>query len=445
MDYPDQVAAESVDSFILESVLIESDRLSVSVGIENVTTDLDVYEHLDKPYLTGSLIFVDSQGVFTGIDFIGGERVTVKIRSTRKNSKTIKKVFYVTSVMNTQKVNDHNEAIGLYLIEDIGYFSNLINVNKSYKGSCSQIISTISKEFFNKSVTSIGIDTQSKFTAIVPNLNPIEAVSWIKNKSTDVNGFPFFLYSTLVEDNFKFSSLTSLLGQSTMNPDVPFTFWQNSTTSNNRTIQRRTINAYSYADAENLFELIRDGVVGSNYVYLDTFNGVQTQFQFDIMKDALTPYVNKKIDRGVTQTLPMDEKLLTFSGISINKVPSRKISQIAGNGAYNSKGNRSLSYDEETEKSGYKKKVVSKAMLKFLTKAPVSIVVNGLDFLDGDYSTTIGSKLRVDFVNSTVDASNNNRRDPKRSGDFLIYAARHMFKKERYDLALSCVKIGNNT
>ena len=443
MDYPNQVATESVDSFILESVLIQSDRLSVSVGVENVTTDLDIYEHLDKPYLTGSLIFVDSQGIFTGIDFIGGERVTITIRSTRKNSKAIVKTFYVTSVMNAQKVNDHNEVIGLYIIEDIGYFSNLINVNKSYKGSCYRIIRKIANDYFNKSVTQLGIDKQSDFTAVVPNLNPIETLSWIKNKATDINGFPFFLYSTLVENSIKFSSLTSLIDQETMNPFIPFTFWQNSSAADNRTVQRRTINSYTYADTENLFELIRDGVVGSSYTYLDTFSGTHTEFQFDVMKDALNPYKNKKIDRGITQTLPMDENLLTFSGISINKVPSRNISQIAGNGAYRSESSKSLSYNEETEENGYKKKVISRAMLKFLTKAPISIVVNGQDFLDGDYSTTIGSKLRVEFVNSTIDTENQSRIDPKRSGDFLIYAARHMFKKERYDLALSCVKIGN--
>ena len=443
MDYPNQVATESVDSFILESVLIQSDRLSVSVGVENVTTDLDIYEHLDKPYLTGSLIFVDSQGIFTGIDFIGGERVTITIRSTRKNSKAIVKTFYVTSVMNAQKVNDHNEVIGLYIIEDIGYFSNLINVNKSYKGSCYKIIRKIANDYFNKSVTQLGIDKQSDFTAVVPNLNPIETLSWIKNKATDTNGFPFFLYSTLVENSIKFSSLTSLIDQDTMNPFIPFTFWQNSSTADNRTVQRRTINSYTYADTENLFELIRDGVVGSSYTYLDTFSGTHTEFQFDVMKDALNPYKNKKIDRGITQTLPMDENLLTFSGISINKVPSRNISQIAGNGAYRSESSKSLSYNEETEENGYKKKVISRAMLKFLTKAPISIIVNGQDFLDGDYSTTIGSKLRVEFVNSTIDTENQSRIDPKRSGDFLIYAARHMFKKERYDLTLSCVKIGN--
>ena len=31
----------------------------------------------------------------------------------------------------------------------------------------------------------------------------------------------------------------------------------------------------------------------------------------------------------------------------------------------------------------------------------------------------------------------------RKSGDYLIFATRHMFKREKYDLALTCVKLGN--
>ena len=71
-------------------------------------------------------------------------------------------------------------------------------------------------------------------------------------------------------------------------------------------------------------------------------------------------------------------------------------------------------------------------------------MVNGYDFIDGQSSTTIGNKLKIEFINSTIHSDGEDRKDPKRSGDYLIYATRHMFKKERYDLALSCVKIGNH-
>lgn len=443
MDYPNQRAPESVDAFSLDEVIVQSDRLSIQVAIQNVTTDLDIYEHIDKPYLTASIIFIDADGIFTGMDFIGGEKVTVKLKSTRKESQAIQKVFYVTSVINTQKINDNNEAIGLQLIEDIGYYSNLININKSYFGKCGSIINDIVKDNFEKSVVQVGVDHQEKFKVIVPNLNPIEAISWIKNKATDQDGLPFFVFSSFVEDTIKFVSLSSMLEQPVMNPSMPFNYWQTASSSEDRTVQRRTILSYEYSNVENLFSLIRDGVVGSNYTYLDTLNGTQTDFQFDIMKDAFTPMIEKKVGNKNPKTLPFDKRL-TFDNISINQIPNRTITQVGSGGVYNSGPINYPSYSEEMDAGNYKKKIVSRAIHKFLTKSPMSIVVNGYDFIDGSANTTIGNKLRIEFMNTALHSRSEDRKDPKRSGDYLIYATRHMFKKERYDLALNCVKMGNN-
>ena len=447
MSYPDQAGPERVNYFSLEKVIIESDRLPIKFDVRNVATDIDIYEHIDKPYLTASIVFIDSEGIFTGMDFVGGEKITIEIKSTRTESTSIRKVFYVTSIMNAVKINDQNEVIGLNLIEDIGYFSNLINVNKSFFGSCYKIIQNIFLENLRKDVTQLGNDIQSKFNVIVPNLNPLEAASWIKNKATDENGFPFFLYSTLVEDDIKFSSLSSLLREVSMNSYMPFTYWQTASTSDNQTAQRRTILSYTYADVENMFELINAGTVGARYTYLDTFTGNHTNFAFDVMKDALTPYLENKIDTSGTQLLPIDEKMLSFDNIPINRVQSKTITQIGSAGVFNdgtSDETKKGSYSEESNVVSYKKKAISRAIHKFLTKAPMSIVVNGYDFIDGTYNTTLGNKISINFINSAVHSFSEDRIDPKRSGDYLIYATRHMFKKERYDLALSCVKIGNN-
>ena len=41
----------------------------------------------------------------------------------------------------------------------------------------------------------------------------------------------------------------------------------------------------------------------------------------------------------------------------------------------------------------------------------------------------------MDEVSNTI--------DKRKSGDYLIFASRFFFKKERFDLALTCVKLGN--
>ena len=129
----------AASSFVYEKILLETDRFSTGVDLAAVTTDLDIYEHLDKPYLTAYLTFVDTKGIFTGIDILGGEKITVSFRSTRDDGEdiqTITKKFYLDRVVAVERANSNTEMIGLHLIEDLAFISNLLNVNQSYTGVC---------------------------------------------------------------------------------------------------------------------------------------------------------------------------------------------------------------------------------------------------------------------------------------------------------------------
>ena len=181
----------AASSFVYEKILLETDRFSTGVDLAAVTTDLDIYEHLDKPYLTAYLTFVDTKGIFTGIDILGGEKITVSFRSTRDDGEdiqTITKKFYLDRVVAVERANSNTEMIGLHLIEDLAFISNLLNVNQSYTGVCREIIQKISNDFLNKEVVTLGNDYQDLFKVIIPNLNPLEAMCWIKNKATTKNG-----------------------------------------------------------------------------------------------------------------------------------------------------------------------------------------------------------------------------------------------------------------
>ena len=79
-----------------------------------------------------------------------------------------------------------------------------------------------------------------------------------------------------------------------------------------------------------------------------------------------------------------------------------------------------------------------------IKQGSLTMTVNGEDFIDGDKHSTIGNNLRCEFLRSIPETDrDDDKLDPKKSGDYLIYAAKHMFKREKYDLILNCVKIGN--
>jgi hypothetical protein len=81
-----------------------------------------------------------------------------------------------------------------------------------------------------------------------------------------------------------------------------------------------------------------------------------------------------------------------------------------------------------------------------LKKNPLTINVDGIEFIKGDFHKTIGSNIEVVFMNSQPEAEDGaDARDKKKSGKYMIYSIRHMFKMsaDMYDVSATCIKIGN--
>ena len=83
-------ASEPTPQVSFESVIIETDKAKNNpIDITLVTTDIDVFEHIDKPYLTGIIAFTDTIGSIAAAGIGSGDRVTIKFKSARKESKLI--------------------------------------------------------------------------------------------------------------------------------------------------------------------------------------------------------------------------------------------------------------------------------------------------------------------------------------------------------------------
>ena len=59
-------------------VTISSDRIPEPVDLTFATTDIDIYEHIDLPFLTAKIILFDEMNFFERVDIIGGEKAAFK-------------------------------------------------------------------------------------------------------------------------------------------------------------------------------------------------------------------------------------------------------------------------------------------------------------------------------------------------------------------------------
>ena len=441
-----RVSDSRASDYSFQSVLIESDRLNKSVEIRNLVTDLDIYEHLEKPYLTGEITFLDTSNIYTQIDVLGAEKITIKLKSTRQDAKTITKVFFISKVIIAQKGNENADVVILHIIEDVAFYSNIYNVNKSYNGNALEVIQKISKNYLQRDVLPGNRNPAQSMKVIIPNLNPLEAMSWIKDRAKTNDGLPFYLFSVFTSNNLWMTDLGTMLEQPVINPNHPYRFSESlAARSTNPDIKRRIIFDYNQKDMEDLYSIIAKGLIGSKYEYIDILKNERKSFQFDVVKDLFKPL----LDRGIIQRnqpnvlYSSDYKL---NEKSFNEYASRTITHIGGIDTYRNvdDGLFPLSYAQSNTVADYKLNIISDAVNQLLKKAPMTIHIPGIDFIDGNKHSTIGNQIRLEFpINLPNVAKDQPQIDTKKSGDYLIFAARHKFKLERYDLTLSCLKLAN--
>ena len=187
--------SQSAKDFVLDLAEIGSSffKEGASIDITDVVTDIDIYEHLDKPYITGTVAFVDSSRIYEFTNFYGIEKFTMRVKLPEASFPTVEKTFYVSKVVKNIRTSDGQSVIVLHILENVAYFSQMQNINRSYYGKGYRIISNIIKEYLGVELSKPSDadtsyednqDSQPEFGLVVPNLHPLNAAEWIKERLT---------------------------------------------------------------------------------------------------------------------------------------------------------------------------------------------------------------------------------------------------------------------
>ena len=419
----------------LESVILNSNTFVNPAGINiyGLVTDIEIFEHIDLPYITGQVAFIDTERLYDRIGFDGGDSVTIALKQT-KSSKRIEKTFIIDRVISTVKANETTELITFHMIEDIAFISRFINVNRSYSGSPSNIIENISKDYLQKDIINTGDVYQNKLKVIVPNMQPLDAMCWIKNRMTTRDGIPYYLFSVFDGPALNLISLDDMLNEKPFNTKAPFIHGLHNlyTEIEGGVFRNYPIMKYEHKNVDDLFGLVEKGLISSTYSYYDSHSAKPTK-QFLNAEEPLSTLLPAKSDRR--HNMPFN---LEIDGDRINEKNARKIYQLSQSGAYEDGTNRFRSYDQEPGK-GHIQKAYNRSMKHILLKETMRVRVSGAGFLDGTNHRSVGSIVRLGFKsNKPNDAGL--RFDLKKSGDYLIYACKHSIRAEKYDIELECVK-----
>ena len=438
---------QSASDYILESVKVENDGGDI-VNIRNHVVELNIYENLERPYLTGDMMIKDDFGFYDQFGLTGTERCTIVISQPNTSGFGISKTFIISSVLATKKVNDYSEIITLKLIEKIGFDNQLLKFSKSYAGGPISIIENILNDKLGTKIDLPRIlPVQSdKMKVVIPFMTPLEACKWITNRSSTEVGMPFYFYRTLINDNFQFKSLEEMILDGSWNAGMPFRFSQALTNFRSNPadiINSFVVERYSASNKENTLQQIDNGAVSAAYTIFDATSGRYEKFSYNVnnlFKDLYKKNIFNKTD------YPVLSSSYKYNDIGISSYPSKVVTRVVMN---NTLGSNYKNYYEEEQTSEYKLDAVNRAIKSMILKSSINITVPGKLFFDKS-NRTIGRQIELFYHSNNVaklDAGNTideeTSKDKRRSGNYVIYAARHNFLDTKHTVDLSAVKLGN--
>ena len=394
------------------SCKIETDRKTATYEVAASVAELVLYEHIDKPYISGNLVILDDANLFENIDFLGTEKVYIKLRVPSSDN-YIRKTFYIREVESAVNTNDQAQMLVLSIIDLDYYLSSLINLQKKYDGTPAQIIKSI----------------------LADNM------FWKNILMRDDMGSPFYLFASVTDDKLRFFSLREMLDRRALNADYsPYKYNQRTAQDDQAPPGYAAFNItnWNYSNNENLHKLIMNGDVGAIYEYHDPVSNLTASYKHSV--DAI--YSKLFATSSVIAQAPTYDAISKLTNKAMHEFNSKVISNVVTSRTFEDINN----LVEDNSPAFHREKSVSKTMKNFLLKSSIDITVPGLNFLTSEHHMTTGNIINVESLKNYVpDGNNTNVIDKKKSGNYMIYAARHSFSGPRYEVTLTCGKLSNIT
>jgi hypothetical protein len=438
--------------YTIKEAVLSIDRLGASskdIDVSNVIAQLDIFEDINRPFLLGNLVLNDDTGILSDINFIGTEKLNIKLGlppTENAEPVTVNKNFIITQIVKSVKVNDEANVLAMEMIEDSGYRNYLENVNRPYTGTGSQIVSNCISEFVGKKLEIVndGEASSSPFKIIVPNWNPFDVVTWVTGLMVKESGYPYYFYSTIHSDNIIQNNLLSMFEKPVVNPTNPFLYSTAASKNTKASVikQAYTINDITFNQGLSTLNKVREGNVGSSTQQIDLIKNSSSReiIHFDVRE----MFKNAKTVGAVrsTQSYMTYDAKAKINDKNLHDYDSRRVSRLQV----------SYIYDKNTLNSTdvvpLDQVLSAKAIMSWMQASKTTIYVPGRNFLES--STQIPIKLGDTIAVNVLDPKNavtgnegvgEVKYNKKQSGEYIIQSLRHIFVLEKYSVVAECVKL----
>jgi hypothetical protein len=277
---------------------------------------------------------------------------------------------------------------------------------------------------------------QSNFKAIIPYMTPLDACEWLRDRATTSTGLPYFLYASIHDTNLRLGNLEVMLKQGAWNSKVPYLFAPSNVqiAEEQGDVEKNFIvQSMKSTKLQNTFKQLQTGGIGSLYNNTNINNGRISSTHFSV-QSLLEEMENKGLIDMKKQNV-YDETYQNAEGRSLHELDARIFHTITSSGTYGT----FKSYHDELDPAKFRKKIENLAVRNMLYKNMFDITVPGAGFIVSKAS--VGDIVKINVLSDDNNPKSEQKFDELRSGEFLIYNARHTFKDTRHDVAMTVCKL----
>ena len=412
----DKNAYQNAGDYTLDGVLIVGSS-GEKINVASQVRELNIYQSIDSPYMSGNIMIADSEGVAELLPFLGQERLLFMLQ-TPSHEGTVDFNEYNAIIYNVEtrfhsSIREQTLVLNWTTLE---HYKNIrTKISASFDGLISEIAETILTDSdYLATNKSLHIDlTKNIRKYVIPNLNPFQTIELLRKEAVSAEEqSPHFLFYENPE-GFHFRSLDSLIGsQGDLSVDHKRTYKFEPPQENEPPADTATtILHWEVEDNTNNFLSTKLGMFGSTLYYHDIFNKNIQKFEFDYTKDSFakrnsTNQDNKDSGTVVSQGIIDNKKTIT-------EFPDSKIF------VHPTASDNLYSYGTDNNAEEWLQESISRELEREYFTLKIETYGN-TDVMAGDMINVIIPSNKPLSVSSAKDAI-----DPILSGRYLVTSLHH--------------------
>ena len=261
------------------------------VGCLEQILELNCFQSIDTPYMSGSVIISDADGTFEKLPILGQERFVFSLRTPGAQASVNFREYHAI-IYNIERrfVSGHREHTYQLNWTTVEQYKNIsTKVSYSFKGPISETVKTILKDdnFLGTRKPINYEQTINLRKYVAPNLRPFQIINYLKEEALTVTNSPNFLFYEN-PDGFHFRSLNSLFG-TILGTELSYKREyreQIPSDPDNVSDQLSTILSLEIDDSVNTFTNGRAGMFGSTLYFHDVFHKNIQKFEYGYLKNS---------------------------------------------------------------------------------------------------------------------------------------------------------------